>query len=158
MDSCDVCGKQSSDMYSVLLEGARMIVCEKCSRGNKIIAKIESGQGSSTKSHVGRQKEDEVEVVEDYGDIIRKARESTGLNIDQFAMKINERASGLRRVEEGRTLPTVQLTEKLEKELGIKLTAPAEKSQKSAVISKDEPITLWDAAYKKEKKQGKEGE
>ncbi len=158
MDSCDVCGKQSPDMYSVLLEGARMIVCEKCSRGNKVIAKIESGPGNNAKSFGGRQKDDEIEVVEDYGDIIRKARESTGLTLDQFALKINERASGLRRVEESRTLPTVQLTEKLEKELGIKLTAPTEKMQKSAGLSKDEPITLWDAAYKKDKKQDKKGE
>lgn len=158
MDSCDVCGKQSPELYSVLLEGARMIVCEKCSKGNKIIAKIETASSGNSKFNASRQKDDEVEVVEDYGDIIRKARTSTGLTLDQFALKINERASGLRRVEEGRTLPTVQLTAKLEQELGIKLTAPAEKTSKTPGPSKDEPITLWDAAYKKDKKQDNKGE
>lgn len=155
MDYCDMCGKQSGEMYSVIVEGAHMIACERCSKGNTILSKIEPilnfGTQKLSKSN------NETEVVEDFGAIIKNAREKSGLTLEQFGLKINEKESTLRRVEEGKGLPTDQLAAKLEHALGIKLIVPAEKTG-AVHLSKDEPITLWDAAYKKEKKNLPGGE
>ncbi len=152
MDSCDICGKGSEEMYYVIVEGAHMTVCEKCSRGNVIVGKVETQAQYKQKYYADSGMGNGDEVTENYGIVIRSAREKIGLTLEQFGLKINEKESSLRRVEEGKMLPTVELTAKLEKELGIKLTAPSEKPEGKVSISKDEPITLWDAAYKKESK------
>ena len=33
MTECEICGRNTDDLYEIKVEGALMLVCEKCSKG-----------------------------------------------------------------------------------------------------------------------------
>lgn len=61
------------------------------------------------------------EIATDYDDRIRNARESRGLSQEELADQLNEKASLIRKLERGDTLPTDDIQRKLESELDITL-------------------------------------
>ena len=63
------------------------------------------------------------EIVQDYDDRIRSARENTEMSQEDLANELNEKASLIRKLERGDMLPSDEVQEKLENELGITLTA-----------------------------------
>jgi putative transcription factor len=63
------------------------------------------------------------EIATDYDDRIRNARESAGLSQEELAKELNEKASLIRKLEHGDTLPSDEVQTKLEKELDITLSA-----------------------------------
>lgn len=63
------------------------------------------------------------EIAQDYDDRIRNARENTGMSQEDLADELNEKASLIRKLERGDTLPSDDVQRKLERELGITLTA-----------------------------------
>jgi len=149
---CEICGKETNMIYVVEVEGAVMNVCAECSKGKKVIDKIDLSKQEKKVAKAVKEKEKESEVIEHYGEAIRKAREKLGLPLNVLAERINEKASTLLRIEEEKTLPTDKVIKKLEKELGIKLLEE-KKEEPTVHIKPDEPITLWDAAEKKEAKK-----
>jgi putative transcription factor len=62
------------------------------------------------------------EVVPDYDQRIRNARESEGLTQEELAKQLNEKASLIRKLERGDVLPSDKVQRKLEKALGISLS------------------------------------
>lgn len=162
MEECEICGRPTDTLYVVELEGARVMVCESCSKGKALIGKIDlAHKGADRKEHykLKSNKVEEEEVVDNYGTIIRKAREAMGLPLKVLAERINEKESTMLRVEEMKTLPSVTLTKKLEKELGIKLTSKETGEGAAVPMKKSGPITLGDAAFTKTKDHKKdEGE
>jgi len=149
---CDICGKETNIIYVVEVEGAVMNVCAECSKGKKVIDKIDPSRQEKKVAKAKEEKEKESEIIEHYGEAIRKAREKLGLPLNVLAERINEKASTLLRIEEEKTLPTDKVVKKLEKELGVKLLEE-KKEEPTVHIKPDEPITLWDAAEKKEAKK-----
>ncbi len=148
---CEICGEETDMVYVVEVEGAVMNVCAECAKGKKVVQKIDLSK-KENKEIKQVKKEEEKEIVDNYGSLIRKAREKLGLPLNVLAERINEKESTLLRIEEEKTLPTDKIIKKLEKELGIKLTEEP-KEQSNVNIKPDEPITLWDAAEKKEAKK-----
>ena len=63
------------------------------------------------------------ELAQDYDDIVRSGRESAGLSQEDLARQLNEKASLIRKIERGDTLPSDEVQRKLEKALGIDLSA-----------------------------------
>lgn len=61
------------------------------------------------------------EIATDYDDQIRSARESRGLSQEELADDLNEKASLIRKLERGDTLPTDDVQRKLERALDISL-------------------------------------
>jgi putative transcription factor len=62
------------------------------------------------------------EVVQDYDDRIRNARESEGLTQEELANQLNEKASLIRKLERGDVLPSDTVQRKLERALDISLS------------------------------------
>ena len=62
------------------------------------------------------------ELATDYDQRIRGAREGTGMSQEDLAKKLNEKASLIRKLEQGSTLPSDDVQQKLERELDIDLT------------------------------------
>ncbi|MFP3215503.1 MAG: multiprotein-bridging factor 1 family protein [Candidatus Micrarchaeota archaeon] len=149
---CDICGKETNIIYVVEVEGAVMNVCAECSKGKKVIDKIDLSKQEKKVAKANEEKEKESEIIEHYGEAIRKAREKLGLPLNVLAERINEKESTLLRIEEEKTLPTDKIVKKLEKELGVKLLEE-KKEEPTVHLKPDEPITLWDAAEKKEAKK-----
>jgi len=112
---------------------------------------------SNTKSIRSRiEPQRELEIVEDYTIKIRKVRQSLGLNQDQFAQKLNEKPSLLRRIETGKVKPSIKLAKKIEKVYGIKLITTSEIIDTSAQVGKymkkSSGTSLGDMAFVKKKR------
>jgi len=65
------------------------------------------------------------ELAQDYDNRVRQARESAGLSQEELASQLNEKASLIRKIERGDTLPTDDVQTKLERGLDIDLSAGA---------------------------------
>jgi len=63
------------------------------------------------------------ELAQDYDDRIRQAREKEGLSQADLANELNEKASLIRKLERGDTLPSDDVQAKVEGHLGIDLDA-----------------------------------
>jgi putative transcription factor len=61
------------------------------------------------------------EVVADYDERIREAREAAGLSQAELGDQLNEKASFIRKLEHGESLPSDDLRRKLERGLDIEL-------------------------------------
>jgi len=64
--------------------------------------------------------------VEDFGQLIRTARERRGMSQLEVARRINERASVIAKLESGKMSPTIELARKLERLFKITLLEEAE--------------------------------
>jgi putative transcription factor len=166
---CPICGgKIWGRGEKVLIEGAKITVCQSCAQFGvkiKIKPKIASSnkglypkpKSSVTKVVRSREIEESVEIVSDYVTRIRKARNSRGLNQDQFAQKLNEKPSLLRRIEAGKVEPTLNLAKKIEDVYNIKLLKQVDEIEPSAkqsqYMKKASGSSLGDIAYVKKKKR-----
>jgi putative transcription factor len=65
------------------------------------------------------------EVVQDYDQRVRTAREDSGLTQEELANELNEKVSLIRKIERGDVLPSDDVQEKLERKLDISLTEGA---------------------------------
>ena len=65
------------------------------------------------------------EIAPDYDDRIRRAREKKGLSQSDLANELNEKASLIRKLERGETLPSDSVQSKLERHLDVSLTGEA---------------------------------
>jgi len=63
------------------------------------------------------------ELAQDYDELIRSGRESKGYSQKELAQQLNEKASLIRKLERGDTLPSDEVQSKLERALDIELTA-----------------------------------
>ncbi len=148
MEECELCGNKTADIYIVDVEGVELRVCAKCAKGKRVISKA-STEGAAKKAGYGTRRErsgakqsNETEIVDDYGRLIREARERMKLPLNALAEMINEKETLLYRVENQKTLPTAELSKKLEKALNIKLERAAAPSDDANRSGKKENATL----------------
>jgi len=166
---CPICGgKIWGRGEKVIIEGAKITVCQSCAQfGIKIKSKpkltttskdLYTKPKSSLKKVVHRREiEESVEIVSDYAMRIRNARNARGFNQDQFAQKLNEKPSLLRRIEAGKVKPTIKLAKKIEKVYNIKLIKRIDEieptGRQSHYMKKSDGSSLGDIAYVKKKKK-----
>ncbi|MCD6592139.1 MAG: TIGR00270 family protein [Thaumarchaeota archaeon] len=101
---------------------------------------------------------EDLELVEDFGEIVRKARMSLGLTQEELAKQIGEKSTVIKKIEANELKPSIALAKKLEKFLKITLLVPAEESPgdlERYFLSKGKPassgISLGDLLKKKQK-------
>ncbi|MHA1603032.1 MAG: multiprotein bridging factor aMBF1 [Candidatus Freyarchaeota archaeon] len=169
---CEVCGQKIIGKHrKVNIEGANLIVCRNCAKfgdtptilhaqARKLEPSIPRTQkmGGAKKSRIksGKKKDfllTSYELIDDYMDKIRKAREERRLSQEELAKKINERVSIIKKIEIGKMRPPQTLAKKLEKELQINLHETVD-SAGLAIGSKDysKELTLGDIVNIKKKK------
>lgn len=154
---CEVCGRQIFGApIRAIIEGAKMTACSEC-------AKLGSGywepkpqrrakksiKRQPTISFSKRQQRPTVtetlEVVGDFGQRVRQAREGLGLSHEDLGRKIREKVSVIRKIESGKMVPDLVLAEKLEHALKITLRVPASEPNVQPVLSsKPRGTTLGD--------------
>jgi putative transcription factor len=133
---CEMCGREVTFCKKVIIEGVPLEVCTECAKFGKDATKSEPQKGPEPKPIISqrlevrekrlRQKDiydkgGQEELVSDYGDVLRRARVRAGMTVKDLALKINEKATVLSKVEAGTMRPEDKLVAKLEKELGITL-------------------------------------
>lgn len=145
--SCEMCGKQDL-LMKALVEGVEMNVCKGCASFGKILQAPRMPLKSQGHSFSQRPKELQIveEIVEEYAQKIKQAREKRNLNQEEFAKMVNEHASLLRNIEAGKQRPTFELAKKLEKMLNIVLIekSTAEDEPKEEKRSAKGPLTIGD--------------
>ena len=69
-----------------------------------------------------------LEVVEDYGEKIRKARQKRRLTVEEFAKQIQEKESVVKKLEKEELTPDRNLIRKLRNALGVELLVVGERA------------------------------
>ncbi len=171
MVRCEVCGRKIRETpMRVVIEGAKLTVCMECSKHGKSTWEEPSkpaavpqrpsptslgapvtGAIQIKKRVITARVDTSKELVEDYAEVIREAREHLGYSHEDLGKKISEKESLLRKIETGKMAPNEQLISKLEHTLKIRLLVPVaeEKVPLPKAVSKE--FTLGDA-FKLEKK------
>lgn len=157
---CELCGREC-DCRPATIDGVRMMLCLGCMRHGQGVSKsTESSPGVSTPilERIKRPKEKDVykrmekELVSDWNNLIKKAREKKGLSREELGFKIGERTVTISKIENGDLRPSDKTIEKLEKELGITLFEDIEKVPSYATGSHpDSGLTLGDFIKKEDK-------
>jgi putative transcription factor len=100
-----------------------------------------------------------MELVDDYGELIRKTRQKKGLTIEDFAKKLTEKDSVLKKLEKDAFNPPMNLIEKVSRELNIKLLeASSGGTVMGTVLTRPMgPRTLGDLIKLKTEEEDKEG-
>ncbi|MDL2261180.1 multiprotein bridging factor aMBF1 [Methanimicrococcus sp. OttesenSCG-928-J09] len=165
---CEVCGKKTKfPTTAVKIEGAEFKACSDCSKLGTVIERRPPAQtgkayGTPAPSRYAPQGAAakakpknyfaglENELVEDYDQIIKKAREASGMSQEDLALKIKEKASLIKKIERKEIHPEESVMRKLEKELSIKLTESFDSSETFQHRSSG-GATLGDIAFVKKK-------
>ncbi|ACX73130.1 transcriptional regulator, XRE family [Methanocaldococcus vulcanius M7] len=155
MQMCELCGKLTEKLYKVVIEGSEMNVCKECAKFGKS-PKTYSRLGkkptptsgrTTTKKPVRRKRDlfDSLPVLrEDYGDLIREAREKMGLSIEELAKKLKMKSSTLQKFERYELEPNEKEIKILEKWLKISLTENVGEDDQFYSGESDEGFTLGD--------------
>ena len=165
---CPVCGSIIwGKGQRVLLEGAKITVCNNCAQHGVKIQKHSTStyiKSSFSRDRAIRPKRqalkkpriDDLEIIPDYAKKIRNARNTLGLNQDQFAQKLNEKPSLLRRIETGKVEPTIKLAKKIEDVYKIKIIKKVTEIEadvsNNKYMKKSSGTSLGDLAFIKKKK------
>ena len=153
MPSCELCGRSMKGRgRNVTIEGASMLVCPQCaakfgsqptsseSRSSSAPRTRPSWVGSPERPKHAQPRRssspkpkpkprsgvhlDDLELIEDYAEKIRAARQKKSFSQEELAQKIGERISTLQSIESGRLKPTGKTIRGLERELEISLLEP----------------------------------
>ena len=147
MSYCELCGRPIHDPRQarrVMVEGAVLIVCPRCyarlAKQGKVKADEPPRYGPLARSTPGRRAvrrpvapkkklprrilEEEFEVVPDYAERIRRARQRLGWSTKILAEKVGEKETVIKRIEAGRLKPSIELAQRLERILHIELLEP----------------------------------
>lgn len=169
---CEVCGcRIPGKSFNVLIERARLTVCGECAKHGKICydepkPKTMFSKPRPTPIMLRVQPRPQmppidtsVELTEDYGTRIRKAREKLGLSHEELGKKLNEKVSLLKKIETGKMAPSDKLATALEHVLKVRLIVPAkEEKVPEAKIPKapSRELTLGDLIQLKKRDEDKE--
>ncbi len=130
---CEVCGFDSNELLEVIFEGQRVYACKKCIRQyNLTVVRKKSLVSKKYLRRVHSYKKDRItlsgdyDLIPNYGNIIKSAREKVGYTQEELARKIGVKLSYMKKVEQGRLFPELSIARKLEKLLGVKLVLQSE--------------------------------
>ena len=158
---CEVCGRKILGKPNrVVIEGAKLTVCNECAKHGtktweepkpKTITPERTAALRPIKIQSKKQPETKVdtslELIEDFDQKIRQARERLGFSHEDLGKKISEKVSLLKKIETRKMTPDNKLEAKLEYTLKIKLLVPAAEGkvpQKSIPKQPSRELTLGD--------------
>jgi len=171
---CEICGSpiKGSPKY-VLIGGAKLAVCSRCAKYGTIIQKEERSETRQRASYskpnlptlytiakrarvrrISKESGEEYEIVEGYGEVIKRARENMGLSIEELASMVGEKASLISKIEREKIVPSINLARKLERLLHIKLISPRDEVYPKVETGKEKfTLTIADIVEFKSSKR-----
>lgn len=179
---CEMCGRPIEKRLSkiVYIEGAKLVLCPACYAkvGRRSInAEIkeyapslrrrltpQSGVSVARKASPKLKRNvsaelDNYEVVPDFAERVRSAREKLGWSQRTLAEAVREGENVIKRIESGRLVPSIDLAKRLEKVLGIRLLEPVVDSEAffttTQTQTKIKELTLGDIVRIRKKGSGR---
>jgi len=146
---CELCGKSTNKLISVVIEGVSLQVCEECAK----FGKIKKEKIYSNKSHlkniqqeIKEIREKEIIVSPNAKDLLRRYREGKGLTREELAKMINVKVNLIEKIERGVTDLDLKDVEKIEKKLKLKLTEEViiDYDPKQKQFDENETLTVGD--------------
>ena len=151
---CEMCGEPVRGIPKLMrIEGAELQVCSRCERygtevqqpkrtdARKVTARPASGAARPVVLAPAQRKRDMFDymggdIVEDYGERIRKARMEKGLSQKDLAMQMKEKELLVKKIEKGELIPEEDVRKKLEKVLEIRLLDAISDETEKKTLSK----------------------
>lgn len=171
---CEVCGNQIyGRRRSIVIDGAKLMVCSDCAQSSQSSAQrplnsIQSQKKRDASSRIPLQTGprvrrasiyEDTELRKNYGSIIRKGRETMGLTHEELSRTIGEKISLLQKLETEKMIPDQNVTQKLEHTLKIKLfESPLKVSVEEEFTTKPTGLTLGDLVALRQKSDEAEDE
>ena len=145
---CELCGKENTGVFNILVSGAQISACATCStkRGFSIPSRETGRTRPSIKSPISRARKTRptFEAASDFHIRIRKAREASGMSVEELGRKMNLRVQDLQKYEGG-SVPPDSVAKKLEKALGIMILEEVEANDVSPVVKRsNKSVTIAD--------------
>ncbi len=127
--TCELCGREIKGVpYSLTIDHVKVIVCKSCANKYKDAQPLRKSTPRSLPIKqriftptVRPPRELRYTVVDDYAQLIREAREMLGLTREVLARMVGEKESVIKKIEDGRLIPSIDLARKLERVLKINL-------------------------------------
>jgi putative transcription factor len=153
---CEVCGREiHGQPYYRVIEGGKLTVCGQCSKfsNQEWDPKAPKARRSPTRRRSAQPKPrrrsdietaESLELIDGYGMIIKKARQKKGISVEDFAKKISEKESVVKKLEKENMNPPLNLVRKVQRELGISLLEEAETAKGTVLTRPMGPRTLGD--------------
>lgn len=121
-----MCGKDT-ELFTAVIEGSQLCVCENCGKFGKVLKKVVPK--TTTKPVKVKQEPVIVEqIVSDYAQRIKNAREKRNLTQKDFAKLVAVRESLIHKMETGHFEPPIDLARRMEKILKITLIEVGEEN------------------------------
>jgi len=169
--NCDICGREiGGQAFKIEVEGAKMLVCHVCQKLGKPYEEERVPPPPSQPQHQDRNlsvvhpptlpgkrkielpKEiDQVDLVEDIAQRVRKYRTKLGLSQEDLAKRVKEKLSVIQKIETGKITPDIRLCRELEHELKVKLLAPHTETEEAPKGPPPSEVTLGDIIKIKDK-------
>ena len=156
--NCDICGREIvGQAFKVKVEGAKMLVCRNCQALGKPYQEDPAPQrprsSSAGYARLPRLPErkpaelpkeiQELDIAENFSDLVRKRRMKLGWSQGDLARKVKEKLSVIQKIETGKITPDTQLCRQLQHELKIKLLVPRKEAPAPKTATPAE-VTLGD--------------
>jgi putative transcription factor len=148
---CELCGRECKECKPALVDGVKMMLCPGCMRHGKGVKTVTTVDNQSILSRIKKPMEKDVyqnmnkELVSNWNELIKDARQRKGLTREQLGFQIGERTVTISKIENGDLRPADKMVKKLEKVLNIKLNEEVKKVDSSIKISQSKSgFTLGD--------------
>lgn len=157
---CELCGNDcGSHGRPALVDGVRMMLCPACLKHGKHIKEVKNMpvnvEHSLRRRERRKQRKDVYEgmnreLISNWSNVIRQAREKKGITREQLGFNIGERTVTVSKIENGELRPSDDVAKKLEKELHIELFEEVKKVTPSSLSSGSQGLTLGDFIKREE--------
>lgn len=153
---CELCGHQDAP-YTTNVEGSTMQLCEQCRSFGTVVKKqsptpLVSKKAVPVQKNIASSPDRPVllqEIVAEYGQRIKRAREKNTWTQEELAKKMNIKASLLHTIEAGKFELNISLARQFEKILRITLVEQQEQKKIDLPRSEGDSFTIGDFMKKR---------
>lgn len=121
--NCEICGLSDKKFYKVEIEGSAFIACSQCAKDSRVISEVTAGDTGESKRAGIREIEHMYggDIDLDFSRKLRESIKSRDINLEQLSRETKTPVDEIKKVMDGKLIPTIDLARKLEKTLKIKL-------------------------------------
>jgi len=133
---CEMCGAPIRGRpYRAIVDGVEMVLCASCYEKLVRSGRAQPVRERPARAYAPRPRQvtrrrvvsmEFLDLVEDYPEIIRRAREAKGWDLKTLAQKLRISETMLRRIEQGKIKPPIDLAKRIERVLKVKILEPTE--------------------------------
>ncbi|MEM1927697.1 MAG: multiprotein bridging factor aMBF1 [Acidilobaceae archaeon] len=129
---CEICGKSVEKTVRARVDEAELRICPACLErlGRRAVVvreeKRETPPRQLTRQTSRARSVESLDLVEGYGDLVRRAREKRGLTVEALAQRLRVSAEVVRRIESEKYKPPIDLAKRIERVLGVKILVATE--------------------------------